>query len=210
MKSLDISCIEKELKKKIRRNSISIGIDVAERYTGVCILKSNNKKISIEDLQVIETSQKEDHFNRADHYVASLEKLKQQIERYKDYKILVIERCHYEKNANTLIHLAHFGIITYILLKKDFDTYYYLGATTARSLIGFNQKRQAQYGTIKADVYKRDTKDRKGKIKHRKGEKKKIKCKALVHNYLETDFGLTFKSEDEADGFVLALAGLLK
>lgn len=210
MKTFIISDIEKKLNKTIRQNIISVGVDVAERYTGLCILKTTKTKITIEDLQVIETSNKDDHFHRAEHYGASLEKYRQTINKYKESKILVIERCYYGVNPETLIHLAHFGILTYYILKKDFDTHYYMGATSARSIIGFNQRRQQETGTLVAKCYTRDTKDKKGKIKHRKGEKKKIDCKSLVHNYLETDFGLKIENKDKADAFVLSCAGLLQ
>lgn len=210
MKKLNIKEIEKKLNKTVARNVISVGFDVAERFTGICILRADKENIYIEDLQLIETSSKADHFHRADHYVVALRKFKQGLEKYKGFKIQVIEQCYYGRNPETLIHLAHFGILTYTELKQMFDTFYYLGATTARATIKFNQKRQEEFGTLKADVYKRDTKDRKGKIKHRKGEKKKIKCKALVHDYLFTEFGLKFDSPDCADAFALALAGLLQ
>jgi len=198
---LSIKDIEKNLKKVVRQNCISVGFDVAERYTGVCILKTDNKNIFIKHLQTIETTNKEDHFNRADHYVAALEKFKQTLNKYKDYKVLVIERCYYGRNPETLIHLAHFGILTYVILKKEFDTYYYFGATTARSLIGFNQRKQEALGNIKPHIITR------GK---NKGKAKKIECKDLVHDYLKTNFRIEIKNKDEADAFVLALAGLLK
>ena len=196
-----IKDIEKKLGKTIRLNCISVGFDVAEKFTGICILKTDNKTIYIENLQVIETTEKEDHFHRADHYVASLEKFKQTLQNFKNSKIMIIERCYYGKNVETLIHLAHFGILTYIILKKEFETYYYFGATTARSMIGFNQRKQEEKGNLIPHVIT------KGK---NKGRTKKIDCKSLVHDYLKTDFRLEFKSKDEADAFVLALAGLLK
>ena len=196
-----IKDIEKKLGKIIRRNCISVGFDVAEKYTGICILKVDNETIFIKHTQVIETSDKDDHFHRADNYVFALEKLKQNIQKFKDSKIMTIERCYYGRNVETLIHLAHFGILTYIILRKEFDIYYYLGATTARSLIGFNQRRQEEKGTLKIQTITR------GK---NKGKIKKIDCKSLVHDYLKTDFGVEFKTKDEADAFVLALAGLLK
>ncbi len=202
MKKLIIKDIEKQLGKTIARNVYAVGIDVAERYTGICVLETDKKNIMIKDLQVIETSHKDDHFNRADHYVAALIKFKQSLlEQYKGYKILIIERCYYGRNPETLIHLAHFGILTYTILKKEFDTYYYFGATTARSIIGFNQRRQAKLDNIKPHIITR------GK---NKGKAKKIDCKSLVHDYLYTEFGLKFDSKDEADAFVLGLAGLLK
>lgn len=193
--------IEKRLKKTISRNVFSVGFDTAEAFTGVCILRTDKENIYIENLQVIETSNKEDHFNRADHFVAALEKFKQTLNKYKGYKILVIERCFFGRNVETLIHLAHFGILTYTVLKKEFDTYYYFGATTARSIIGFNQRRQESLGNLKPHIIT------KGK---NKGKEKKIDCKSLVHDYLKTDFGVTFDNKDKADAFVLALAGLLK
>jgi len=198
---MKISKLEKKLKKIVRRNCISIGFDVAEAYTGICILEATKTEIIIKKTAVIETSAKDDHFHRADHYVAALEKFKQEIEKYKQQKIQVIERCFFGRNPETLIHLAHFGILTYILLKKYFDVYYYMGATTARSLIGFNQRKQKAKGNIKPHIITR------GK---NKGKAKKIDCKTLVHDYLKTDFNLEFKTKDEADAFVLALAGLLK
>jgi len=198
---LQIADVEKQLGKVVRTEAIAIGFDVAEAYTGICVLRTDKKEISIEHTQVIETSHKEDHFNRADHYIAALEKFKQTLDKYKGFKILIIERCYFGRNPETLIHLAHFGILTYAILKKCFDTYFYFGATTARSIIGFNQRRQEEKGTLKAHVIT------KGK---NKGKEKKIDCKSLVHDYLKTDFNLSFESKDVADGFVLALAGLLK
>lgn len=196
-----IKDIENKLGKIIRKDCISVGFDVAEKFTGICILKTDKENIYIKNSQVIETTEKEDHFHRADHYVASLEKFKQTLQKFKDCKIMIIERCYYGKNVETLIHLAHFGILTYITLRKEFETYYYFGATTARSIIGFNQKRQEEKGNLTPHILTR------GK---NKGKTKKIDCKSLVHDYLKTDFGIEFKSKDEADAFVLALAGLLK
>lgn len=196
-----IKDIEKKLGKSIRKNCISVGFDVAEKYTGICILKVDNEIIKIINTLVIETAEKEDHFHRADHYVFALEKFNQVLQKFKEKKIMVIERCYYGKNVETLIHLAHFGILTYITLRKEFETYYYLGATTARSIIGFNQRRQEEKGNLKPHIIT------KGK---NKGQEKKIDCKSLVHDYLKTDFEVEFKSKDEADAFVLALSGLLK
>lgn len=198
---LNIKALEKKLGKTVTYNSISVGVDVAEKLTGICILRSDKEFIYIEDKQLIETSAKEDHFSRADHFTASLEKFKQTLNKYKMNKILVIERCFFGQNVETLIHLAHFGIITYIILKKEFDAYYYWGATTARSIIGFNQRRQEANGTLKPTIISR------GK---NKGQTKKIDCKSLVHDYLKTDFNIVIPQKDEADAFVLALAGLLK
>lgn len=197
---LNIKTIEKQLGKQIRLNAISVGLDVAEYYTGVCILRSDKSKIYIDHLQVIKTDKTLDHFHRADIFTAALEKFKQIISNYKQFKILVIEKCYYGVNAQVLIHLAHFGILCYIVLKKDFDVYYHYGASTARSIIGFNFIKQEKLGNIKPHKITR------GK---NKGKFKKIPYKALVHDYLKTEFNVNIEQEDEADAFVLSLAGLL-
>ena len=196
-----ISDVEKKTNKTVRKNCLSVGVDCAERFTGICFLQVNSKEMEIKNLQVIETSAKDDHFHRADQYVFALEKLKQELIKYKPPKILVIERCFFGTNVESLIHLAHSGILTYYILKKEFDTYYYMGANTARSIIGFNQKRQLEKGTIKPKIIT------KGK---NKGQAKKIDCKSLVHDYLKTDFNIVIENPDQADAFVLALAGVLK
>lgn len=210
---LDIKEIEQKTGKQVRHNAVSVGFDTAPAFSGICILKSDTKTVTVEHTQVIATTSKDDHFHRADHYTDSLEKFKQILEKYSGHKIMTIERCFYSCNAQVLIQLAQFGILTYDRLKKIFDAHFYYGVSTVRSMIGFNQKHQQEHGTFKAKIYKRDTffmtGKKRGQIKHKKGEKHKVACKELVHNYLETDFGLKFDSPDEADAFVLALAGLL-
>jgi len=212
MIKLDIKDIEQKTGKQVRHNAVSVGFDTAPAFTGICVLTSDTKNITIEHSQTIMTSAKDDHFRRAANYGDALEKFRQTLN-FKLHKIMVIERCFYSINAEVVIQLAHFGILTYYILKNYFDAHFYYGVSTVRSMIGFNQKHQQEHGTFKAKTYKRDTffmkGKKKGQIKHKKGEKKKIDCKTLVHNYLETDFGLRFDSPDEADAFVLALAGLL-
>jgi Holliday junction resolvasome RuvABC endonuclease subunit len=210
MEKLNIKKVEEKLGKTIRQNAISVGIDVAENLTGLALLRTDKEYIYIDYTDVIASNLKEDHFHRADNFISSLEKFKQVLSKYNGYKILCIERCFYGMgNPEVLIHLSHFGILAYATLKKEFDSWHYIGATTARSLIGFNQKKQEQNGTVKPTYYTRDTKDAKGKLKHKKGEAKKIDCKSLVHDYLKTDFGVEFESKDIADGWVLSMSGLL-
>lgn len=201
MKIFKIIDIEKKLNKTVRQDTISIGLDTAISFTGICILRTDKENIYIEDTLLITTSEKDDHFHRADHFIDALNKFKQKLMNYKQFKILVVERCYFGQNPETLIQLAQFGILTYATLKKEFDTYFYLGASTARSIIGFNQKRQEQKTTLKSHIITRGI---------NKGKKKKITCKELVHDYLKTDFGLEFDSPDKADAWVLALAGLLQ
>ena len=201
MIKLNIVSIEKKLNKRIRRNCISIGFDVAERFTGICILKVTEKEIIIESLEKIETNPKDDSFHRADNFINSLTKFQQEISKYNEFKILTIEDCYFGMNPETLKHLARFSILVYRELKNSCNAWYLLLPMSARSIIGFNQRKQEKLGNIKPHILTR------GK---NKGKEKKIACKDLVHDYLKTDFGVVIEDKDEADAFVLSLAGILK
>ena len=58
MKSLLIKDIEEVTNKKVRKNTLSIGVDTAEHSTGLSIIRTDNTKIYIEDLEKIVTNPK--------------------------------------------------------------------------------------------------------------------------------------------------------
>lgn len=210
MKTLLIKDVEEVTGKKVRQFAFSIGVDIAVLVTGLCLLRTDKEKIYIESLQTIETNTKDDAFHRTDNLISSLDKLKQDIEKYKEYKLLIIEDCFFGANVDILKHLARFGIIVYRELKKNVDAYYFFYPSQARSLIGFNLKNQTKTGNVKAEIYSRDTKNKEGKILHKKGDKKKISVKNLVDDYLKIKFGVEIEEENERDSFVLSMCGILK
>lgn len=201
MKTLAIEKIDKILNKRVRKNSISIGFDVAEHFTGVCVLQTDDKTIYVDDLFKIETSPKEDLIHRMDNFINSLDKFMQNIPTDKKFRIVVIEDCWFGRSVETLKHLARFSALVYVVLRKYSDAIYFLLPNSARALVGFNQHKQLKITNIKTETFSR------GK---NKGKPKKIDLKSLIKEYLEQAFKLKITDSDEADGFVLALAGLLK
>ena len=88
---LNIKEVEQKLNKKVRLNTVSIGWDVAEHFTGICILRTDTNTIYIENLQKIETNPKDDIKNRMSSFIGALDKFKQQIKKYKGYRMIIIE-----------------------------------------------------------------------------------------------------------------------
>ncbi|MFH0806056.1 MAG: hypothetical protein V1901_04225 [Patescibacteria group bacterium] len=207
MQTLKIEDIEKKINKKIRQNAVSIGFDVSEAYTGVCILRTDKEYIYIENLSVIETSSKDDIKNRMKYFVGAIGKFKQGLN-YKEYKIIVVEDSWMGKNVFTLKNLIRFSTLLWMLFYNECDYFYFLLPTSARSQIGFNKNKQIVVGNVSSGVYTRDTKNKQGKILHKKGEKKKIDIKLLIMDYLKQEFKVEIENSDKADAFVLALAGL--
>jgi len=196
-----IKDIEKKLNKRIRKNSISIGFDVAEHYTGICILKSDEKNVVIEDLQKIETNPKDDIKNRMSYFIGALEKFKQQLTKYKEYKIIEIEDSWFGRNVNTLKSLTRFATLIWMAFYKECDYLEFIMPISARSQIGFNKNKQLKKTEIKLEKFTRGKNE---------GKVKKVDIKKLVMEYLKQAFNVDIKDNDEADGFVLALCGLLK
>jgi Holliday junction resolvasome RuvABC endonuclease subunit len=200
IKELLIKEVEAVVEKIIRKNAICIGWDVAEHYTGICILRTDDSKIYIEDLLKIETNPKEDIIHRMEYFLNATEKIKQNL-KYKGFKIISIEDCWFGKNPEGLKHLARFSTLVWMSFRKECDYIFFILPISARAQIKFNKNDQMAEGNIKPKIIS------KGK---NKGKPKKIDIKLLVQDYLKMAFGVLIEDSDKADGFVLALAGLLK
>jgi Holliday junction resolvasome RuvABC endonuclease subunit len=198
MTKLNIKKIENQIDKDIRKNTICTGWDVSERSTGICVLKSDDKDIEILLLDKIETSPRDDIKNRMDFYVMALEKFKQKLPEKKEWRINIIEQPFLGMNPFAYEALARFSTIVYLSFKKDVDYQVFMGANSARSKIGFNLNKEIERQGIKPD------KISKGK---NKGKDKKIDNKKVIAGFLKRVFNLEIEDHDQADAFVLALAG---
>ena len=200
MIKLLISDIEKKTDKKVRKNCISIGFDTAESHTGICILEVNDKEVIIKSLEKINSNPKEDTVNRMEYFISALTKFKQELPKTSLYKIVIIEDTWFDKNPESLKHLTRFGTIVYIAFRKECDYKCFMMPNTARAKIGFNKKNEIEKSNIKAAIIS------KGK---NKGKEKPINIKECVQAYLKRVLTVDIPDNDEADAFVLALAGVL-
>jgi Holliday junction resolvasome RuvABC endonuclease subunit len=200
MNPLNIIEIEKKLGKKIRRDCISIGWDVAEANTGCCCLRVNKKEIEILSLDKITTNPKDDVKHRLDYFVMELDKYKQSLPEKKEWRLNIIEDSFLGPSVWCLKNLVRFSTAIYLTFKNCVDYQDFLTAIQVRSRIGFNQKHEENVQNLKKEFFTR------GK---NKGKPKKTDLKVLVKGYLKRQFGVEIEDSDKSDAFCLALAGLL-
>lgn len=201
MIKLSIKDIEKKLNKKIRKNAISLGWDVAERYTGLALLKTNENDLIADILEKIETNSKDDIKNRMISFINSIEKFKQDYSKYKQFRIIIIEDSWMGMNVFTLKSLVRFSTLLWEKFYKDCDYIDFMMPNSARAIIGFNKNKQIENTKIPIQKFSR------GK---NKGKDKKIDIKKLTQEYLKDTFDVEIDDSDKSDSFILALAGLLK
>jgi Holliday junction resolvasome RuvABC endonuclease subunit len=201
MKSLSILEIEEKLGKKIRRNTISLGWDVAMKYTGVCLLRTDNNDIHIEELDKIETDTKDDLKNRMRYFLGALDKFKQLLSKFKDYKMCVVEDSFMGQNVIVLKDLVRFSTLIWVVFHNCTDYLFFILPNSARSKIGFNKNSQLEETKLKISKISR------GK---NKGKNKKIDIKKLVQEYVKKTFNISIEDSDKCDSFVLAMCGILR
>ena len=116
MMKLKIKDIEKRLKIKLRRNTLSLGLDTATK-TGYCIARTNKTDIHF-DIGYINLNMKEikDRQLRNElRYEEIYKRFKQLIR--KEY-IVVVEDVFFGRNPQTLILLSRIGAIAWTIAKE--------------------------------------------------------------------------------------------
>lgn len=138
MKTWTIKTLEEKLGKKIKRNYLSFGLDIALKVTGYAMIKSNTKTLTLLDTGIIDTSKEETITDRLDRIEESLNKII--IPNIKN-KIGVIEMPFVGFNRNTAIVLSLSSGVAYSTIKKKFPYSFFIRATHARQRIGLTQKK---------------------------------------------------------------------
>jgi hypothetical protein len=135
------------------------------------------------------------------YFEGALDKYVDIVKKVNNYKICVIEDAFLKFNVKVLKDLTRFSTIIWTKFHKVCDYTFFILPNTARSQVGFNKNEQIVDSNIKVK------KITKGK---NKGKNKKVDIKILVKDYIEQTFGLKIEDFDEADSFILAMAGLLR
>ena len=170
----------------LKKNTLSLGIDVAQIKTGICLLRTDDKFLYIEGLYILfAKKQKNTLHQMVDKYVHEADQIRDKVEKdsgkTKQTKILIIEDCWFGKSVWTTKILAKFAVIVYLVFKKWATvTPDPIQPTTARKRIGFKKDKE-------------DSDD----------------IKTQVRSYLSEKFDIEIADGDLADACVLALAGLI-
>lgn len=200
MQSIDIKEVEEIIEKKIRKNAVCVGFDVAQNTTGCCILCTDKEKIYIKSLQVIKTEGKSDIIHKMEQFLNSIDKFKQEI-KDSGFKIIVLEDSWLGNNPYCLKQLTRFSTLLWMIFRKESDYIFFVLPNSARAQIKFNKNKQLKESDIEAINFT------KGK---NKGKPKPISIKDLIDDYLKMTFGVDIEEENERDAFVLALCGLVQ
>lgn len=181
----EIEAISDSIGAEIKRDCFCLGVDVAQNKTGLCLLRADDKYVYIEYLDVISLNKgKHTLHEMVDLYIEDALKKRTEIEKLtkaKQEKLLIIEDCWFGFSVWTVKILAKFAVVVYLVFRKwATHTPDPMQAKTARKRIGFTQDKAS-----------------------------KVPTKKQVHEYLEDELDVVIKDPDQADAFVLALAGLV-
>lgn len=179
MNEWKITEIEKKINKKIVRKQRSIGIDVAEYHTGICVLDTNTKHLYLLDFFKIDISKKKDIIYKILKFYKEFKMIIKRIGLTKN-DIVIVEDSHLRFNVWTLKMLVRFSTIVVLLSALKSDFVYFIQAIHARDRVGIPRKRE-----------------------------KKVKVKEHVKKWIKEKFDIDIKDDDKADSFILALEGLI-
>jgi len=182
-KKINIKSVETFLDKKLKRNCIAVGYDVAMHSTGIVRIRTTEDFLVIEDMVKIITPNDISQNDALDLFTEQLDTFKNKENEKPKIDISIIEDCFFGQNVNTLKALARHSVLVYDRMKRISNITTFLMPTSARSKVGF----------VKSN--------------------KKVKAGALkkeIMNFVSLALDIKMKDEHLADACLLALAGIIK
>ena len=138
-KKWKINNLEKKLNCKLKRNTTSIGFDVAKLHTGIAVLQTYKSSLEITKIHKI-NNKKEDFIESMEYYLGELNNFISSI-KMRGYKIFVIENPWLGQNPTTLKMLQSFSTLTWRELKHIPDKIYFVYPSTVRKQIRFKKEK---------------------------------------------------------------------
>jgi len=206
--TIDLSEICDILNVELKPNFASLGVDIAQKRTGLCLLRTDTTKLYMDELFLIDikgTGKGNLHQRLLDYYKQAavfVNRLNNTSCYDAVEKIVIIEDCWFGLNVWTTKVLAKFATMSFVtFMKWTKNIPDPIGPDTARRRIGFEQDRGKftfQLIDDGQDVTRKKVWDR-----------KPLQVKDQVKNFLEDKLDLTIEDDNLADAFVLSLAGLI-
>jgi len=186
--NIKIKDIEKKLGFKLKRNTLSLGVDTAST-TGLAILETDNLRLRIETSTFkLPTVKKTDELS--DKFVEKLEFMLRSIRDFKKNNlkkkasntVLVLENSFMGINVVTFGLLRMLAGIVFSELFDNFEQIKIIFPMTARKEVGF-------------------------KSQLKRGAKREEKKKEII-NFINAIFDTQIKDDNQVDALILALNGL--
>jgi Holliday junction resolvasome RuvABC endonuclease subunit len=136
MRKWDIEIIESRLEKKLRRNFVTIGLDIAKQVTGYSVLKANTKSLYLYDSGIIDTS-------KCKTTTDALKTIKQSLSKIKvsniQQKACIVEMPFVGYNRWGAIMLGLSAGCAWCKMEDYLPYTFFLSAKSARSRVGFKK-----------------------------------------------------------------------
>lgn len=188
---IDIDNLSILLNKPIKKNVISVGVDLASNVTGLCIMQSikgNVIKLSEGVINVSELSKGDMRYIKMDTFLdKTTEFFKGLRETYPDDEIIVVvEDCYFSGKVESFQRLCEYHALFYSVARHYASKLFFIPPTECRNLLGF--------------------------VKYSDKNKKLDTLKDHIRFFLFSKFNLSFDGkhcEDIADASGLSLVGLI-
>lgn len=195
------------LNKEIRPNTLSLGIDGAQKHTGICLIRTTKDKFYVEDFWGIDMTGvgKGNLHPKLYDYLQLCKEVRADLPTFnQEYnKRVIIEDCHLALNPWTMKVLAKYAVVTFFTFRKWANEIPEpIQPLSVRKKVGF---------TADNGKYHYEMRDVKGTLKRRKiWDRKPIPLKDQIINFVEDNFGLVVDDDNLADAFILALSGVIE
>jgi len=204
--SFDLDEICSILDKEIRPNTMSLGVDGAQKKTGICLLRTTKTKFYVEGFYEIQMKGvgKGNLHKKLPEYLSYCKNVCADLPLWSKYdRRLIIEDCYYGMSIWTTKVLAKYAVVSFFAFKKwATDIPEPIQPITARKKVGFvadSGKFHYELRTVAGEQKRKKIWDR-----------KPLPLKDQIINYVEENFNIELDSDDFADAFILALSGLIE
>lgn len=194
------------LNRDLKQDTVSLGIDGAQKNSGLCLLRTTKDKLYIEDFFSIELAGKAKgqlHKKLLEYRDLCLDVRKQLPQYPKYHKTVIIEDCYYGQSVWTTKVLAKYSTVSYFMFRKwSNEIPDPIQPVAARKVVGFEQ----DYGNYHYETYLV-----KGKKKRKKvWDRKPLQLKDQILEFIEDKFDLIIDDDNLGDALILALVGLIE
>lgn len=204
---LDISEICDILDKEVRPNTLSLGIDGAQKHTGICLLRTTKDKFYVEQFYGVDMKGvgKGNLHPKLIEYLHKCKEIRDSLPKYtgKYNKRVIIEDCYFGQSVWTTKVLAKYATVSFFVFRKWADEVPEpIQPVSARKRTGF----EADAGQFHYEL-----RTIKGEQKRRKvWDRKPLDLKDQIIDFIDKKFDLEIEDDNLADAFILALAGLIE
>lgn len=206
-KIIDISEVSDILNQEIKQNTLVLGIDVAQKRTGLCLIRTTKTKLYVESFYSIDIkgASKGSLHVKLIEYLQKCREIRKILPEFSKtlIKRLIIEDCYFGLSVWTTKILSKYATVSFFVFNKWADEAPDpIQPTSVRKRVSFVEDKGG---------FHYEKRIVKGKSRRKKvWDRKPLDLKKQIINSIEDRFKLTLEDDNHADAFFLALSGVIK